>query len=264
MRIPFLTAALLLIIASCNNPEKTSSLSMQGAYKMLSQTVKGGKTDTTFTSLQQQKIYTDDYMMYVQFNPLDSASSFGIGTYSIIMDTVTEHVFYNGSDSSKTETLRHYKLFIEKTPTGYKQVIPEIESQGVIFKMTENYETTTGTTITSPLDGAWQLEKQVHIKGKDSVINKLTQFKVYYAGHFIWGRTSADSTGKIHTAIGYGKFEMSEAGKVKESVAVSTYYQVRGQDVDIDIVMNGNDAFTQTTNNKDDSKSIEIYKRLKK
>jgi hypothetical protein len=263
MRYSLTAAILLLILASCNNPEKTSSLSMQGAYKMLSQHIKGGKTDTTFTSLQQQKIYTDDHMMYVQFNPLDSASSFGIGTYSTVKDTVTEHVFYNGSDSTKTERLRHYKLFIERTPAGYKQLIPEIEQQGVTYLMTENYETT-GTTTPSPLDGSWQIEKLMHIKGNDTVTSKFTQFKVYYAGHFIWGRTSTDSTGKIHTAIGYGKFVMNGTNKLKESVAVSTYYQVRGQDVDIDIEMNGNDAYTQTTPHTDGSKDIEIYKRLKK
>jgi hypothetical protein len=256
-------ATVLLIFASCNSPEKATSLSMKGAYRMLSQNIKGGKTDTTFTSLQQQKIYTDDYMMYVQFNPLDSASSFGIGTYSIVMDTVTEHVFYNGSDSTKTETLRHYKLFVEKTPVGYKQLIPEMEQQGVIYRMTENYETT-GTTTPSPLDGAWQIEKLLHIKGNDTVISKFTQFKIYYAGHFLWGRTSADSTGKLQTAIGFGTFTMSGPNKLKESVAVSTYYQVRGQDVDIDIEMNGDDGYTQTTPHPDGTKDIEVYKRLKK
>ena len=91
-----------------------------------------------------------------------------------------------------------------------------------------------------------------------------TQFKTYYAGHVIWGNTYSDSTKKIHTNIGFGKFEMTGNNKVKESMMASTNYQVRGHDFDIDIELNGADGFTQTTNNKDGSKAVEVYERLKK
>ena len=52
--------------------------------------------------------------------------------------------------------------------------------------------------------------------------------------------------------------------KVKETMTASSNYQVRGHDFDIDITMNGTDGFTQTMNNKDGSKSVEVYERLKK
>ena len=57
---------------------------------------------------------------------------------------------------------------------------------------------------------------------------------------------------------------MSGNNKVKESMNSSTTYMVRDHDFDIDIEMNGKDGFTQTINNKDGSKSVEFYERLKK
>ena len=261
MKIP-ITAVLLLILAACNNADKKDT-TMSGAYKMLSQTVKGGKTDTTFKSLMQQKIYTDNYMMYANFNPSDSVCSFGIGTYTYNADTLIEKVFFSAADSTKMETPHNYKLIIEKNPTGYKQLIPEIESQGVKFEMTETYSTVS-TPAASALDGAWQMESQLWVKGTDTSVNKATQFKVYHAGHFIWGHSYADSTGKLHTGMGFGTFTLTGTDKLKEHVAVSTYYQIRLQDVNIEVEMNGTDAFKQTILNADSSRQVETYTRLKK
>jgi hypothetical protein len=262
MKIP-ITAALLLILASCNNSGTKDNNGITGAYKMTSQSVRGGKTDTTFTALMQQKIYTGDYMMYASFNPSDSACSFGIGTYTYNMDTLIEKVFFNGYDSNKVETVHNYKLIIEKNPTGYKQLIPEIESQGIKFQMTETYSTVS-TPGSTALDGAWQLETQLLVKGKDTVVNKITQYKVYHAGHFIWGHSYTDSTSKIHTGVGFGTFTLDGTDKLKEHVAVSTYHEIRLQDVNIAVEMNGTDAFKQTILNKDSSLQVETYKRLKK
>ena len=253
----------LLFIIACNSPQKNENISMPGAYKMLSQSVKGPKVDTTYLSLQQLKIYTDDYMMYANINPSDSMSSFGIGTFSAEKDTVTEKVIYSASDSSRNDNGGNFKLVITKTDKGYKQVIPEIESQGQKFMLTEEYESA-GTAAKSPIDGAWKMSKVFYVKGKDTSTVKATQFKVYYAGHFIWGHSYTDSAQKKHTGMGFGKFEMNGTNKLKETVAASTYYQIRGQDVELDIEMNGNDEFKQTITNKDGGKSVEIYQRLKK
>ena len=80
--------AVFLAFVACNRASKTNNMNMPGAYKMLSQAVKTSKLDTTYTSLNQLKIFTDDYMMYAYFNPHDSTSGFGIGTYSINKDTI--------------------------------------------------------------------------------------------------------------------------------------------------------------------------------
>jgi len=130
------------------------------------------------------------------------------------------------------------------------------------LELTEEYETV-GSTDKSPLDGAWKQTKNYWIKGRDTTVNTGTQYKTYGAGHFIWGHTYADSTKKIHTGIGFGKFTMN-GSKVKESVTASTYYDVRGKDVDIDVQLDGTNAFIQTMRNADSTISVEFYQRLTK
>ena len=254
-------ASLLLLFIGCKSKDKTESTSMPGAYKMLSQSVKNKTTDTTTTSGQQLKIYTDDFMMYANINSPDSISGFGIGSYSINKDTVTENVMYTSSDSTSNDTLMNYTLLIEKTDKGYKQIIPEMGSGDNKTKLTEDYEKTgTGTT---DLDGAWKQVKRYQIKGTDTMAQNNTQYKTYYAGYCIWGNTWTDSLNKKHTGIGFGTFSLN-GSKVKESMTASTYSDVRGHDFDIDVVMNGKDEFTQTMNNADGTKSVEVYMRMKK
>ncbi len=255
--------AAILVITGCNTSGKKENVSMPGAYKMLSQNIKYDKVDTTYTTTLQMKIYTEDYMMYTNVNSLDSISSFGIGTYSVDKDTVIENVIYSASDTTVNINPGNYKLIIEKTDKGYKQIIPDIKTQGRHIKLTEEYESA-GTAVASPLDGSWKETKSYSVKGKDTTKNKITQYKTYYAGIIVWGSTYADSLNKIHTGTGFGKFVMSGNNKVKESMMASTFYQVRGHDFDIDIEMNGKDGFTQTINNTDGTKSIEVYQRLKK
>lgn len=260
-----LTAVLLVLITACNNNETTQkeSPSMSGAYKMLSQHIKGGTTDTTYKSFLQQKIYTGTYMMYANVNPADSVSGFGVGTYSITGDTLTESVFYNGSDTTKSDTPQAFKLVIEKTTGGYQQVIPEIESQGVKYVLTESYETISKPDSTA-IDGLWQMEKSYWTKGKDTFAINSTQYKIYHQGHFIWGQTYLDSLKKTHTGIGFGTFSMPAPDKVKENGKASTYSAVTGHNFDIDLQMNGADAFVQSITYKDSSKQVEFYRRVKK
>lgn len=237
---------------------------MPGVYKMLSQSLKSSKLDTSITSLQQLKIYTADHMIYANFNPADSISSFGVATYTADKDTVTENVIYNASDSSKSDTPGSFKLAIEKTEKGYKQIIADMQMQGgEKMTLTEAYESV-GTKATSALDGVWKITKAYNINGKDTSLNNAVQYKMYAGGYFIFGHTYSDSAKKTHTGMGYGTFTMTGSNKSKEMVVVSTYYQIRGQAVDLDIEMNGADAYTQTITGKDGSKSVEIYQRLKK
>jgi hypothetical protein len=255
--------ALITILISCNNAGKKETMSMPGAYNMLSQSVNDGKKDSTYTNLKQLKIYTEDYMMYANVNPADSVSSFGIGLYSADTGTVKENVIYNASDTSANAMAATYTLLVEKTAKGYKQVIPEIISQGQKFSLTEEYETASTPTKTS-LDGAWKEIKAYAITGQDTVVQKAIQYKTYYAGHFIFGHTYTDSASRLHTGIGFGTFEMNGANKVKENVIATTYYQIRGKSFDIDIELNGADEFKQTITESSGTKHVEIYQRLKK
>lgn len=256
-----IATALLLLIIGCKGKDK--EIKMQGAYKMLSQNIKNEKRDTTYTSTQQLKIFTDDYMMYVNTNPADSVSSFGIGSYTMNKDTVVENVFYTSTDTTANETLRNFSLEIDKKKKGFKQYIPEITMGDEKYKLTEEYETV-GNDATSALDGAWKLVTRYQIKGSDTTyVENTKQFKTYYSGYCVWGNTWKDSLNKTHTGISFGKFEMN-GNKVKESMSASTYSSVRGHDFDIDIQLNGNDGFTQTITDADGTKNIEVYTKLKK
>ena len=255
-----LTIALFLII-SCGQVEKKETVIMPGAYKMLSQRVKSSQADSTYTSLQQLKIYTGEYMMYANFSPYDSVSRFGIGMYIAEKDTVTENVIYNAADSVKNDVPVPYKLIITKTDTGYKQFIPEMETLGQKIALTEEYASV-GTNTKSPLDGVWKELKTFYVLGKDTTKYNTTQYKAYYGGHFIWGHTYSDSVKKIHTGVGFGKFQLNDSNKLKESIFTSSYYQLRGTDMNIDVEMNGTDEFKQTITYKNGGKAIEIYQRM--
>ena len=234
---------------------------MPGAYKLISQSVTDG-SQTQTSPIKQLKVYTDHYMMYANVNPSDSVSSFGVGSYTESQGKVTEHVIYSASGNTSDDTSRSFNVNIEKTPKGYKQVISNI-GPGDKYKLTEEYESV-GTGAKSPLDGVWKQIKSYQIKGNDTTKNEGTEFKTYYAGHFIWGATYTDSASKKQTGIGFGTFAMNGNNKVKETIDNSTYSQINGQTFNIAIEMNGADWFKQTIDNADGTKNVEVYNRLKK
>ena len=252
---------ILLAAIGCNHAPDKEAMNMTGAYSMVSQSIKGGTTDTTITSLKQLKIFTPDFMMYANVEPADSVSGFGVGTYSITMDTITENVFFNASDSSSSDSAASYHLIITKTDKGYTQVIPEIGTDK--YRLTEVY-TTVGTAVTTPMDGLWKAYKMYDIKGTDTTKNESNQYKMYHAGHFMFGHTWADSTKKLHTGMGFGTFVMEGTTKIKEHIEASTYAVIRGQNVDLEIEMTGTDEYKQTITGTDGTKSVEFYKRVKK
>lgn len=264
MKQPFYALALLLLAACSNNsaPQK-NAVSMPGVYKMVYQQEKTSKKDTTTTSLQQVKIYTDGYMMFANYSAPDSVGNFAVGSYTMAGDTLTENVFYGAGDTVKSADLRSFKLYIEKTDSGYKQIIPEIESEGEKSTLTEGYDRI-GKPDSTAVDGLWELQKAMWIIRKDTVPVISKQFKMYYQGHFIWGHTYEDSLKKTHTGIGYGTFTMSAPGKLKESATTSTSHYVRGLHFDIAVQLDGPDAFTQTITEPDSSRSVEYYKRVKR
>jgi hypothetical protein len=259
----FTYAALFLFFIGCAISKNETELQMQGVYKMVSLSIKTDKTDSSFSNTDQLKIYTSNYMMYAKVNSPDSVSRFGIGSYGLVKDSILENIIYSANDTVINEKPSSYNLDIKKTEKGYQQFITGMPNNaGEKMDLTELYASI-GLTQTTPLDGAWKLVKRYEIKGKDTSFNKATEYKVYYAGYCMWGTTWKDSINKTHTSIGYGKFTMSSKHKIKESMLVSTYAQVRGHDFDIDIELIGKDGFTQRMVEKDGSIAVEIFERLK-
>ncbi len=265
MRFSFI--ALLFLIIGCKEADDKASTDITGTYKMLSVNVKTDKLDTVYLDPRQMKIYTGDYMMYATVNPADSVGGFGIGTYTVDKDTITETVIYSSSDTVASDKPEIYKLAITKTDSGYKQLIAGMvdNRDGTKFNLTEDYQSV-GTGTSTPLDGAWKMSELYWIKGTDTTRSPVlgTQYKTYFQGHCIWGNAWKDSLNKIHTGIGYGKFTMSGDNKVKESMIASTYADVTGHDFDIDIELLGKDGFRQTHKHVDSSRTVEVYQKLKK
>lgn len=263
MKKLFFCVMVLSIIASCNTSSVKDKPNMPGTYLMTSQTLNDGTRETKFTDLKQLKIYTDDFMMYVQVNPEDSISAFGVGTYTADTGTVTENVIYSASDSNFVSAPSTFKLNITKTTDGYKQVIPQIVTDSQNYKLTEIYQKV-GTATKTPLDGVWKEVRSYNLRGKDTLKTTRTQYKGFYNGYFMFGHTFIDSVAKKHTGIGFGTFQMVNDKKIKETDLNSTYSIIAGNTFDIDIEMTGTDQYKQTLTNADGTIGVEYYERLKK
>lgn len=256
-------SVMVLGLAGCTTTSVKDTPNMPGTYLMTSQTVNDGTRDTKYTDLKQLKIYTDDFMMYVQVNPSDSISAFGVGTYTSDTGTVTENVIYSASDTNFVAGPSSFKLNIKKTVDGYEQVIPQIKTDSTNYKLTEVYQTV-GTTVKTPLDGIWKEVRSYNLRGKDTLKTTRTQYKGFYNGYFMFGHTFIDSAAKKHTGIGFGTYAMVNDKKVKETDLNSTYSIIAGNSFDIDIEMTGTDQYKQTLTNADGTIGVEYYERLKK
>jgi hypothetical protein len=258
-----LFVSVILLCTACT--ANKDALVIPGAYKMDSTSIKTSVSDTTYRNTNQLKIYTADFMMYADVNDGDSVSRFGIGTYSISGDTLTEKVIFSADDSVRNDVTATYKLFIEKTPLGYRQRIAGITSaNGQTMDMTEYYHAL-NLSPASAMDGAWKLTGAYYVKGNDTAWQQNNmQYKLYHAGYIIWGHSMKDSAGKVETGVGFGRFKMQGDSTVKESMMTSTYSSVSGHDFDIRVERMGNDMFKQTITYDDGGKAVELYERIKK
>ncbi|MEO6288541.1 MAG: hypothetical protein ABIO76_01395 [Ginsengibacter sp.] len=245
---------------SCNNSKETPD--MRGTYLMQSQILNDGTKDTKLTGLKQLKIFTESFFMYTQVNLDDSASSFGVGSYTAGKGMVVENVIYSSSDTT-VGTPANYELAIDKNTDGYKQVIPEILIDGEKNKLTEEY-LEVGTNTKAPLVGVWKETQSYNITGSDTAMSQRTQYKAYYDGYFMFGHSFKDSTSRTHTGIGFGTFEMKSDTLIRETDLNSTYSIIAGQSFDVKIEMDGEDKYKQTLKNADGSIGVEFYERLKK
>ena len=250
-----------LILVSCNSSIKTAP-KMLGAFLMVSQTVNEGSQEAKYSDLKQLKIYTDKYVMYTQVLASDSASLFGVGSYTSDTSGVTENIIYTSSDSTFNDSPRSYKLLITQTADGYNQIIPDIVIDSTKSKLTETYQRV-GNKQRTPLDGVWKQTKSYNLKDADTIWFNRTEYKAFNDGYFMFGLTDKDSSGKITTGIGFGTFSMNGENQIKETDLNSTYSIIAGQSFMVDIQLNGKNNYQQTITHPDSSKTVEFYQRLK-
>lgn len=253
----------LLIFISLLAVGKTSfgqgKLNMVGAYRMTKQVANDGTRDTLLKH-EQLKIYTDHHMMYASPRANDSFGEYGIATYKVKGDRVVENIFYTSSAGEVTDSAT---LKISKLKDGYRQVIDYSDQNGTLL-LTEDY-VRAGKTNKTPLDGAWKQVRNVQINGNGDTLRDttVTQFKVYQSGHFIWANPTKDpASNNFVTAYGYGTFKMNGKDQAEETNINSTYNNLVGTPVTIDIELMDKNSYKQTIKSDDGHRSVELYERL--
>lgn len=235
-------------------------LSMVGAWEMTQQIASDGTKDSVL-KLEQLKLYTDRYMMYASPRSSDSFGIYGIAKYRVVGDKVVENIFYTSSGGEVKDSAI---LTITMHNKGYRQVIDYSDANGK-FLLIEDYKKV-GKNNSTPLDGAWTQVKNINIDATgDTIHNKVvTQFKMYQSGYFIWANPSKDpASDNFVTAYGYGTFKMKGNDRCIETNTNSTYRDLVGRPVDIDIEILGPDAYKQTIAIGNGVRSVEVYERLK-
>jgi hypothetical protein len=256
-----LLALVALISTISLHTHAQNALRMKGAYLLIKQTGNSGSGDSLLKK-EQLKIYTDKYMIYASPQPIDSQAIYGIGTYKIQNGKVIENVIYSTTAGSRKDVI---SLTVKKTPEGYTQVIAFPYQKNKKYILTEEYKKVGKPTVT-PLDGAWKQTANYYItKEGDTTTNKLTQYKVYQDGYFIWANTYAQALkNKPISSFGYGVFEMNGRDKSTEINHNSTFItDLINIPVHIQLKFMGRDMYKQTINYENGNRSVEIYKRLK-
>jgi hypothetical protein len=254
--LAFLCAAIIAV--GCSKP-----LDMKGAYKMLSQNLKGDTLNITNNN-PQLKLYTEEYMMWTNYSPADSGRGFGICAYITSGDEVIESAIYSAANATVSDSTQNYSLTIERTGNGYRQVISSMDrDSGEKFLSTEEYERVSATKI-SPLDGAWVMTNAFYTNGEGETFPiNATIYRAYYAGSFMFGNTMRDSLNAAFSNIGFGTFEMNGDSALTEVIQTSSYANLVGRTFPITLKWNGPDEFTQTIIGEDGSET-ETYKRIGK
>lgn len=251
---------LILGLASCTQRKISPPLNMKGTYStLITQTVAG--SGDSLLQKEQFKMYTDHHMIYVYPQLTDSLAIYGIGKYQIRDGKVIENIFYSSINGAKKDT---FTLHIDKSDKGYQQVIEFVSSYNKKYLLTEEYKSV-GEAVISPLDGAWKQIRNMHIsKNGDTVFNKkITQFKLYQSGNFIWVNTyPGNAAHASKSRFGYGEFEMDGHSKLKEVNAYSTYANLVDTPVDIELKFLSRDVYQQTIRLSNGDKYVEMYKRL--
>ena len=258
MKRTIIYAVLLIsIITGCKHLQPP--IQQSGVYQLNKQMVSDGKKDTTY-SRTQIKIYTANHFMYASLAP-DSSVGFGVGAYKQhSASKITEENIYS---SRLLDSAHSFTLLITRTDSGYTQVIPDmLLSNGIKYKMTEIYSRMPASD-TSALDGLWKMSETYQVKGKDTIKQPTTQFKVFQGGHFMFvHRYPVDKTGtKFKNGFGYGSFSLKN-DTLSEEDEISNHTVLLHRKFAIKINFNGRDEYSQVISSPNEQ-SIEIYKRLK-
>lgn len=251
-------ALLGFAISGCR---KVESVSYSGVFKLEKQVIKVGEKDTLM-DLSKMKIYTDHYYIYGGIGR-DTTVHIGLGTYALDSgNTIVEHNIFNN------RALDSMQIFVVKITLSAKDRTQFISQfgryRGVRYTLTEKY-TRLPAAGTSALDGVWELDTVFRLKGRDTMRQRETRFKLFWHGHFMSIRhyPVKDTSNNYKNGFSYGRFTLKNNELVgDENVAsdakpgdtrFSTKITFAGKDKYKEVAIDPRSA-VQTT---------EIYKRVR-
>lgn len=253
--------AFATLVASCTSTAKTEN--QTGVYHMDQAVVNNGTQETVYKSDSintQFKIYTPDHYFFISVTN-DTTVGFGLGGYTSAEGKINESNIFNTNTLDSTQEAG---LLITKTANGYSQNIPEMMIGGQKLSLKEDY-TAIAATGTSALDGVWHQSKNLEINGKDTADKTYNEYKVYHAGHFMWGaRYLADTAAtKFEKIVGHGTFTLNNDA-LTENLDMSSRKGITGT-YNITVKFNGADEYTQqTADTANHIVGFKTYKRVKK
>jgi len=254
----------LLLTAGCSHQRKPLNPSaVDGAYSITSQNFKGATSDTTYTNTKQLKIYTEGYMMFVGVNAADSAGSFGVGTFTLDGNKLTENIVYSALNNTYNSSSFSTTADITKNSNGYKQVIAGIQTDSGKVTLTEQY-TALANTATSALDGAWKQVSGYSFNSKDTVFWNDVQYKAFYGGNFVYGNYAEAGPNKKQTYASYGAFSVVNDTLMNETITASNIPALIGKNFSIHITFNGEDNYTETHQAITGQTEVIVYQRMKR
>lgn len=253
--------ALCALLASCKQSAKTET--QEGVYTMDQAVMTVGGKETTYKSTEgntQLKIYTPENYFFIVLSK-DSSAGFGVGSYTKDGNKIVESNIFN---TNTLDTAQQVGLEITMSEKGYTQSIADMMVGGNKFSSKEDYSSIAASG-TSQLDGVWHQVKNIVVNGKDSSDQTYNEYKVYHAGHFMWGaRYLADTTAnKFEKIIGHGTFTLNNDA-LTENLEMSSRKGITGK-YNIVVKFNGPDEYTQQT--ADTSTHVvgfKTYQRVKK
>ncbi|MGZ3750052.1 MAG: hypothetical protein ACXVB0_06795 [Mucilaginibacter sp.] len=255
-----LIGAVLLgcLIAGCKNIVK---INYSGVFKLNRQVISGGGKDTVLVK-EQVKIYTDHNYMYAGLAP-DSSVTFGLGSYELDAgNKIVEHNIFNNRALDSTQI---FVVEVKRTAEGRTQVIADFGHYGgAIYKSTEEYGKLPMTGASS-LDGVWELNKEFRVKGKDTLRQHETRFKIFWGGHFMFiHRYPTNAVGTAYkNGFAYGIFSLKNDALSEETKGTSHAFLVNRK-YSVKVTLNGADEYSQVIRDpKTNEQTTEVYKRMR-
>jgi hypothetical protein len=258
MKNHLISFGFIVLLSSCNTKQAGSSMS--GIYRIESSSRKNSKTDTLIATQNQFKLYTDDYYAYVNLNE-NTSSNFGIGFYKADGNDLTENNLFS---TGVLDSPAAYRLKIERSEQGYRQVIDNITIDGLPTRLIEEYISIPAAGK-SPLDGTWKLTSFCKISPADTLCESRIQYKIFHKGFFMFmqGIKSGSGAKDYKNNFGFGHFSFAN-NKLSETNLFSTFSTMVDQQVNVTIQFSGEDEFTQTiASDLEGVTVIERYVRLK-